>query len=55
MLFVKSSSTKILESFFLFLEPQPWIGPHKFSKNVNNIYFTNEMRWKEKSLILMQY
>jgi hypothetical protein len=27
MLFAKNSPTKVLESLFIFLEPQPWIGP----------------------------
>jgi hypothetical protein len=37
MLFAKSNPTKILESFFLFLEPQPWISP-QFLNDCNLFY-----------------
>jgi hypothetical protein len=33
----KSNPTKILESFFLFLEPQPWISP-QFLNDCNLFY-----------------
>jgi hypothetical protein len=39
MLFAKNNPTKVMESFFLFLEPQPWIRPN-MEKHMNFIFIT---------------
>jgi hypothetical protein len=39
MLFVESSFKKVLESFFFFLVPQPWMDPPSMAKfNLSSLF-----------------